>query len=475
MSTLTFETLQQQLFRYAQDLQDLMAQQSALQQRYKVVLQALVPAKESEDLLLSTLLPSMDMYIVTDGQGVMRYASPMVEQMFFSSVQTCVGKPLADVVAADDAPAIQTLLDGFSQTNSVQGIGQRTFAFKGTAQAGRNQSYETYVMQVTHRGRMEIYWLLVNRVIRNDCERANHQLFLADCVDGLMITDHAGDILEVNRAFTRISGYEASEVLGNNPRMLTSGLQGADFYQDFWSRLLDTGRWTGELFNRRKNGHLYFEWMSIRAVTNERAETVAYWAAFSDMSTGMGDRHELTQLAYHDSLTGLPNRRLLETRLAEVMSEATEKGTEFYILVLDLNRFKLVNDRYGHDVGDQLLRETSSRLLSVVRRGDTVARIGGDEFVIVLHHVAARVHAEAIADAIGLALAVPFKDGCEWSFGASIGGACFPQDGSDTATLLKRADAAMYGAKRFGLPVCFYDSGEVCDAPILESMGNHQP
>ena len=470
------DAVQQQLYRYAQDLQELMEQQSALQQRYKVMLQTMGPGEECADLLLNTLLPSFDFYIVTNGQGVMLHASRLAERLLSATLQTYIGKPLVDVVAAEGVPVVQLLLDGFSQGNSDQGIFQRTLTLKGASRSDCNPMHEAFVMQVIKREKFEIYWLLVDAGKESVLDASTRILCGADGDDGLMITDHAGSIREVNRAFTRICGYEASEVIGQNARVLSSGLQGADFYRGFWSQLVEKGSWTGELFNRRKNGHIYFEWMSIRAVMNDRSEAVAYWAAFSDMSTRMSEHRELSQLAFHDPLTGLPNRRLLETRLTQAVSDAIETNTSFCLLLIDLNKFKCINDDYGHEVGDLVLQTTSSRLQSVVRRGDTVARIGGDEFVVVLPNVATRADAEAIADTISFSLELPLTEaGHKWNIGASIGGACFPMDGSDISSLLKHADAAMYGAKRFGIPVSFYESGVPADAPVLARNASDQP
>lgn len=269
--------------------------------------------------------------------------------------------------------------------------------------------------------------------------------------EGIVVTDPKGVIERVNPAFTDITGYGADEVLGKTPAMLKSDRQGPDFYARMWQTLIETGRWQGEIWNRRKSGEAYLEWLSINAVTDERGGVAHYVAVFDDISELHEKELRLRHQAYHDALTGLPNRPLLSDRLDHAIASAEREHEKIAVLFLDLDRFKVVNDSLGHDVGDELLKEVAQRLRGALRRADTVARLGGDEFVILMTdcHGAAEVSvlAEKILELVGAPVVL---NGQNLHVGGSIGIALYPADGHDAGTLLKNADIAMYAVKESG-------------------------
>ena len=264
-----------------------------------------------------------------------------------------------------------------------------------------------------------------------------------------MITDAGSRIVYVNRSFTKVTGYTLKDVRGKTPRILHSGRQAAGYYARMWKALQASGRWAGEIWNRRKNGEIYPEWLSITAVRSGTGKVENYLAIFSDITLRKREEQELYDLATHDAVTGLPNRSFFSEQFRQAMARAKRAGGLVGLLYLDLDGFKLVNDRLGHECGDQLLRTVAKRLRGLVREEDTVARLGGDEFAVMLEHLSRPRDATPTAKKILRALTRPFLlDGHRASVTASVGIAVYPRDGNSVGTLLKRADRAMYRAKK---------------------------
>lgn len=284
-----------------------------------------------------------------------------------------------------------------------------------------------------------------------ETERLAGEVF-SHSLEAIVICDRDGTIRRVNEAFTRATGYSAAEALGRNPRMLKSGRQGPDFYRTFWEALTTRGEWQGEIWNRRKNGEIYAEWLTISAVRDERGETEYYIGLFSDITERKLQEERIQHQAYHDSLTGLPNRELFRDRLEQVLAGARRRRGRFAaVMFLDLDRFKEVNDNLGHDVGDELLKQTAERLRSCVRGADTVARMGGDEFTVLLSEVADGGDVEVVAAKVLGAMRKPFAlAGRELAVTVSIGASLYPLHGRDAASLMKCADLAMYRVKARG-------------------------
>lgn len=266
--------------------------------------------------------------------------------------------------------------------------------------------------------------------------------------DGILITDARASILAVNRAFTEVTGYEESEIVGSNPRVLQSGRQDRDFYAAMWGTISETGCWQGEIWNRRKSGELYPEWLNISAVRDSAGELVNHVGVFSDISSIKASQERLDYLAHHDPLTELPNRLLFLARLEQALERTKRSGTKVGLIYLDLDRFKEVNDTLGHQVGDELLVEVGRRLRSCSRAEDTVARLGGDEFVMVLEGISEREDANRVVEQIGAVLRAPCLLGdVEVSVEASIGISVAPDDGLSKQALIREADADMYREK----------------------------
>jgi diguanylate cyclase (GGDEF)-like protein/PAS domain S-box-containing protein len=266
---------------------------------------------------------------------------------------------------------------------------------------------------------------------------------------GIMVTDLTAAILVVNPAFSRITGFAAEEVVGKTPRLLTSGRHRPGFYRRMWHSLATSGRWQGEVWNRRKNDQVYPQWLSIFALRDNDGSVVRYAAFLKDISANKYAEAHLRRLATHDGLTGLPNRTLALDRLSQSLARARRSRAGVAVLYLDLDLFKQVNDTWGHEAGDAVLREVARRLKTCVRRSDTVARMGGDEFLLVLPEVAERRVAEAVAANVVRSLARAISLGASHCHvGVSIGISLYPENGREAKELIRAADAAMYSGKQ---------------------------
>jgi diguanylate cyclase (GGDEF)-like protein/PAS domain S-box-containing protein len=269
--------------------------------------------------------------------------------------------------------------------------------------------------------------------------------------EGVIITDTNNTIVDVNEAFTRICGYSREEVIGKNPRILRSGRQSKVFYAKMWQSLQSKGYWKGEIWNRRKSGRTFPEWLNISAIRNDKGDITNYVGVFSDITSIKNTEQKLQHLAQHDPLTNLPNRLLFDMQLQHALERARRHDYIVGVMFLDLDRFKNINDSLGHNVGDKLLQGVAQLLLSCARSEDVVARLGGDEFMVILEEVPSTDNVAIIAQRILSAFKEPFNlDGHELYAGASIGISIYPSDGDDAQTLVKHADAAMYKAKEIG-------------------------
>lgn len=269
--------------------------------------------------------------------------------------------------------------------------------------------------------------------------------------EGMMITDIDTRIIAVNEAFTRITGYEQAEVTGQKANILRSGRQDKTFYNEMWQQINGGGSWTGELWNKDKAGRIYPSRLTISSVFDQQDNLTSYVGTFRDVSQIKQTEEKLHHLAHHDSLTGLPNRVMLNLRLEHSLELAERTGGALAILFLDLDHFQHINDSLGHQVGDQVLRETARRIESVARRSDTVARLGGDEFCVVMDNLASPDQAGQLADKLIAAIEPLFHiEHMNLSLGVSIGVSVYPRDGGSAVELMKNADAALYRAKQQG-------------------------
>jgi len=258
-------------------------------------------------------------------------------------------------------------------------------------------------------------------------------------------------ILEVNETFSHTTGYSREEAVGKNPRILQSGRQTAKFYADMWQVLIREGSWSGEIWNRRKNGEVYAEMKTISSVRDERGITTHYVALGYDITPMKTHQDQLERIAHYDILTNLPNRSLFSDRLSQAMLQSKRKEQSLAVVFLDLDGFKAINDAYGHDAGDELLIVLSSRMKGALRENDTLSRIGGDEFVAVLADLDKVEDCEPILERLLLAASKPVIIGSlVLKVSASIGVTLFPQDNVDADQLMRHADQAMYVAKQSG-------------------------
>jgi diguanylate cyclase (GGDEF)-like protein/PAS domain S-box-containing protein len=269
--------------------------------------------------------------------------------------------------------------------------------------------------------------------------------------EGIFITDLQGTIIEVNQIFSDITGYSRAEAIGKNPRLLKSGLHGHEFYATLWRDLEQKDYWHGELWNRHKNGKLYATMMTISAVQDSLGHPQNYVNLFTDITPIKEHQRQLEYIAHYDALTGLPNRALLADRLKQAISHSNRQNSALAVLYIDLDGFKAVNDQYGHDTGNQLLISIAHRLKATLREGDTIARIGGDEFVVVMAGLEGTIDYEIVLQRLLQEAAEPLTLNEQLlQVSASIGATLYPQDAADADQLLRHADQAMCIAKQAG-------------------------
>ncbi|MDP1614049.1 MAG: PAS domain S-box protein [Sulfuritalea sp.] len=404
---------------------------------------------ESERELRGILDDLQDTYYRTDASGIIVRASRSVEQLLGYTVDEVLGRKLADLYCSQ---ADREEFLGRMKANGGRIVG-------GESRLRHKDGHELWVLTTAH-------FILdadgqvvgVEGTTRDNTRqrRAEEELRLAAKVfessgEAIMIADAKGDILSVNQAFSRVTGYAAAEVLGRDARMLASGKHDAEFFRGMWQSLLDTGYWQDEIWNRRRNGEIYPEWLGISSVRDEQGAITHFVGIFSDISERKAAEAKIAFLAHHDPLTGLPNRLLLKDRMEQAMVHGERAGRKVALLFVDLDRFKAVNDSFGHPVGDVLLRDAAQRLLGCVRESDTISRHGGDEFLVVLTDLQSSEVPAQIAEKIMIVLGEPFHiDAHEATISASVGIAVYPEDGAGFDQLLKKADTAMYHAKAAG-------------------------
>ena len=269
--------------------------------------------------------------------------------------------------------------------------------------------------------------------------------------EAILITDARNKIVAANAAFTKLTGYTVAEVLGKDPKILSSGKTPTEVYQQMWQSLSEHNAWEGELWDRRKSGEIYPKWLSISVIRDQSGHATNYIGSFNDISERKESEERFLRLAYHDALTNLPNRLNLHERLEQTIGLSKRNHTKFALLLIDLDHFKAINDTLGHHVGDQLLVEVAHRLTLSVRETDIVARLGGDEFVVILTEVESPTDAADVADKVISMISAPYLiSGNDLRTSPSIGICIYPDDANEIGTLLKSGDVAMYHAKAKG-------------------------
>lgn len=301
---------------------------------------------------------------------------------------------------------------------------------------------------------------------------AEQQILLAAKVldtlnEAVMITDAANRIMFVNPAFSAITEYSRTEAVGNSPALLNSGRHDAAFYETMWGELLSKGSWSGDIWNRRKSGEVFAVGLSIVVIREGNGLISHYVAVFADITHRKEDEARVWRQANYDALTGLPNRSLFRDRLSQAVQQARRDGKSFAVMFLDLDGFKAVNDRLGHAAGDLLLQRASDRLSDCMRGSDTLARLAGDEFVVILHGIRGREEPALVAQKLIEQLSLPYDlDGSVAEVRGSVGIALYPDDAEDEAGLIARADQAMYAVKRRGKNSFLFASDLEPAAPV---------
>ncbi|CAK0781902.1 Diguanylate cyclase [Gammaproteobacteria bacterium] len=417
--------------------------------------QAEMDLRTSEARFHNMAKSAQDAIIEMDSQGRIAFWNRSAERIFGFSMEQAQGQVLHDMIVperfrgafAANFPQFLTCGEGTIVGNTSELVGCRA--------DGREFPVEVSIAAVA--GQSGWHALGILRDISERKEAEQHlklgSSIIHHAAQGIIITDTQLRIQMVNPAFTRLTGYATEEAIGKNPRFLQSKRHDTAFYQTLWKQLLENGDWQGEIWNRRKNGEVYAEWLSLSAIRDTHGNVTHYVGMFSDISRLKEAEEDLERLAFYDALTGIPNRILFRDRLNQAIKDnsrhdGNHKTAMFY---LDLDWFKQVNDTHGHAVGDLLLQEVARRLTALVRDMDTVARIGGDEFAMVIKYIPDESVAGDIAAKIVVAIKEPFiLRGITCHVGTSIGIALYPDDADNPETLVKIADTAMYEAKKYG-------------------------
>ncbi|MGE5469334.1 MAG: EAL domain-containing protein [Bacteroidota bacterium] len=387
------------------------------------------------------------------------------EQLFVHARVIIEKRPIVDQLAFDvtHAPTARlheefTRLYGQAHEDSLRVAGYYRWLLYGVSIL--LVLYVVYAMIRIERDRRHLRQRYEAQLRAEDQLRLYAQVFTS-AAEGMAITDADSRILAVNPAFCAITGYTLEEVVGLTPAILHSGRQNPEFYRQMWKELLRRGQWQGEIWNRRRDGGLYPEWLSVAAVRDSAGLTRNYIGIFTDISERKESEARIQHLAHHDALTGLPNRVLLEDRISQAIAKSRRSEKQAAVLFIDLDRFKNINDTLGHEVGDNLLIQAARRGLGVLRETDTLCRLGGDEFVVVLPEIDQLQYAMHVTRKLLAELGQPYLlAGHALTVTASAGIALWPDDGQTVSELLRKADAAMYRAKDEGRNTArFYSAG----------------
>ena len=404
----------------------------------------------SQQRLQATLDALPDLLFEVDADGRIHHYHSHRADLLAAPPEVFLGRTMAEILPQEAAAICMQALADSEREGHAYG---RRYALD--LPQGRRW-FELSVAQMTHPEAGVHRHVFISRDM-TERRLAEERLELAGRVfqharEAIMVTDPNGDIVDVNEAFTRITGYSREEAMGRNPRFLSSGRQSDEYYREMWTELRASGAWSGEIWNRHKSGEVYAEMLTVSAVRSAQGELQHYVALFSDITAIKKYQAELEHIAHYDALTSLPNRLLLSDRLQQVLTHAARRGTTVAIAYLDLDGFKTVNDRHGHAVGDKLLVTLAHRMHEVLREGDTLARIGGDEFVAVLIDLDSARSAEPLLQRILRVAAEEFAIGeLRLHVSASIGVTHFPQaEQVAPDQLLRQADQAMYQAKLAG-------------------------
>lgn len=402
--------------------------------------------KRIEDTLARFFDQPVNLHLIASLDGDIKQLNDTWQHTLGYRPDDLVGTNFLDLVHPDDRPATLAEMANLEQGKTVFEFenrfcdndgNYRLVAWSASASTSENLIFAVG-FDITEKRKAEEKLSEAAAVFGNTAE-------------GVVITDSGGLIVDVNDAFTSITGYQRDEVIGRSTNLLNSGRHDEDFYRNMWDSLDHSGGWRGEIWNKRKDGSIYPELLTISRVSGEHGKSSGFVGVFADITALKATEEQLTHLAHHDSLTGLPNRLLLNARLDQSILHAERNHNSLAVVFIDLDRFKNINDSLGHPAGDLVLQELANRLTRLTRRDDTIARISGDEFVVLLETVETTENAIHAVEKLMSAFAEPFSiHGNAVRMTASMGLSLYPQDGSDSETMLRNADAAMYRAKEDG-------------------------
>ncbi|KPQ30578.1 MAG: EAL domain [Marinobacter excellens HL-55] len=388
-----------------------------------------------------------NMVLVLDAAGCIEWVNRAFEAHTGFTLETIVGRQPGDILHGPDTNP-ETVLRIRQHLHRGEVFEEDILNYTAS---GAPYWVHTYCIPVGESESVEPGFVVIQTNI-SDRKHSERGLRIAASVfdrshEAIIITDHSNRIIDVNPSFSRITGYAREEVLGLNPSILSSGRHSRDYYQSMWASIEKTDHWRGEVWNRRKNGEEYVELLSISRVHLEEPGRYFHVAAFTDITALKNHARELDRAANYDDLTGLPNRQLLEERIRCARQHAERQKRSLAICYLDLDGFKAINDELGHEVGDLALRTTAERLTQSLRSGDTVARIGGDEFVLLMHDDESPSVYQSILNTVNEPLTFADKP---LKITASLGITRYPEDDTDAEGLIRHADQAMYAAKEKG-------------------------
>lgn len=402
--------------------------------------------RNREEQYRSVIETSGDGFWFTDSRGFLLHTNDVYARLSGYSKEELVGMHISELeamekpeeTAAHIAKIIETGSDLFETCHRRKNGEVWDVEISTSFSPSSGGRFFAFTRDITERKQTQRELRLIAEVFRNTSE-------------GIVITDPQGVIIDVNPAYCDITGYSRDEMIGAKPNKIKSDRHDRAFYTRMWESLIDEGYWVGEIWDRRKNGEVFPKWLSINAVHDEEGGLTHYVGTFSDISVLKGIEKELEYMAYYDPLTSLPNRILFKDRLENEINNCQRQGHRCAVLFLDLDRFKLINDTLGHSTGDELLVEVANRIRGSVRSNDTIARMGGDEFTLLLTQLRSTDSAAMVAQNIIKILSQPIRlHGDELRISASIGIAIYPDDGENFTTLTRHADAAMYEAKDKG-------------------------
>lgn len=412
-------------------------------EQHKLSCQAL---RESEAYFRQLFELHHDVMLLIDyHSGIIVDANPAAAQFYGYPLESLRGMSVGRINAQQESEILPI------REKAITGE-QNIFCFEHRQANGSVRTVEAHISTVIGKGK-SLFFSIIHDITERKLVENELRITTAafESQESMVITDANSVILKINRAFTETTGYTSEEVVGQTPSLLKSGRHDADFYREMWETLNRTGKWQGEIWDRRKNGEIYPKWLTITAVKDDGGVTTHYVGLHLDITERKQAEEIINNMAYHDHLTRLPNRALFYDRLQQAMAQVHRNNSLIAVLMLDLDRFKLINDELGHEWGDQALVEVSNRLLQCVRATDTVARLGGDEFSIILVDVTSKEVVCKMAGKIIAAIGQPYVlKGSQYKMGVSIGIYLASPGDRDMERCIKKADTAMYQAKESG-------------------------